>query len=199
MTQPSRPDITPGEAPADSSIALLERVRAGEQAALELLLARYLPRLRRWAHGRLPGWARDLADTHDLVQETLVRTFTRLEHLEVRGDRALDAYMRQVLVNRIREEVRRAGRRFEHTTLSSDLPGGHPSPLEAAVGSETWARYQQALMRLRPADRDIVIARVERGWTNDEIAERFAKPSANAARMAVERALFRLAVEMRGV
>lgn len=164
---------------------------------MELLLARYLPRVRRWARGRLPQWARDLADTNDLVQDTLVRTFKRLDDFENRGDGALDAYLRQVLLNRIREEVRRAGRRVEHTALSTGLPADQTSPLEAAVGSETWARYRQALTALRPLDREIVVARVELGWDNDRIAQAFGKPSANAARMAVERALFRLAREMR--
>ncbi|MDP2320142.1 MAG: sigma-70 family RNA polymerase sigma factor [Acidobacteriota bacterium] len=197
-SQPPSPDQRPpGHAPADSTTVLLQRVQAGDEGAMELLLARYLPRLRRWARGRLPQWARDLADTNDLVQDTLVRTFRRLDDFENRGDGALDAYLRQVLLNRIREEIRRAGRRVEHTALSTGLPADQTSPLEAAVGSETWARYRQALTALRPLDREIVVARVELGWDNDRIAQAFGKPSANAARMAVERALFRLAREMR--
>ena len=197
MNQPRDPECALDELPADSSVALLARVRDGDKAALDELLARYVPRLRRWAHGRLPVWARGLADTSDVVQETLVRTFTRLETFEVRGDRALDAYLRHVLFNRIREEVRRAGRRPNPTTLSSSIESDQDSPLEFAVGRETWSRFQDALTRLKPGDRDLVVARVERGWSNEQIAEAFGKPSANAARMAVERALFRLAREMR--
>lgn len=183
--------------PADTTTELLQKVQAGDEAALELLLARYLPRLRRWARGRLPHWARDLADTGDLVQDVLVRTFKRLDDFENRGDGALDGYLRHVLLNRIREEIRRSGRRCEHTSLSTGLPADQTSPLEAAVGSETWVRYRQALAVLRPSDREIVIARVEHGWDNVQIAKAFGKPSPNAARMALERALFRLAREMR--
>jgi RNA polymerase sigma-70 factor (ECF subfamily) len=186
-----------GHSPADTTTELLQKVQAGDEAALELLLARYLPRLRRWARGRLPQWARDLADTGDLVQDTLIRTFKRLDDFENRGDGALDGYLRQVLLNRIREEIRRSGRRCEHTSLSTGLPADQTSPLEAAVGSETWMRYRQSLAVLRPIDREIVIARVEHGWDNLQIAKAFGKPSANAARMALERALFRLAREMR--
>ena len=58
-----------------SSVTLLERARAGDRAALESLIVRYLPRVQRWASGRLPRWARDMADTQDLVQETLFQTF----------------------------------------------------------------------------------------------------------------------------
>ena len=49
-------------ASADSTQQLLHRIRAGDDAARERLLARYLPMLRRWAHGRLPSYARDLGD-----------------------------------------------------------------------------------------------------------------------------------------
>ena len=49
---------------------------------------RYLPRLSRWASGRLPRWARDLSDTDDLVQDTLIRSVANLGHFEARGEGA---------------------------------------------------------------------------------------------------------------
>ena len=70
--RPARPD-PPDD--AHSSLCLLQQAQAGDQDALNRLVARYLPRLKRWAAGRLPVWARDLSDTQDLVQETLVRAF----------------------------------------------------------------------------------------------------------------------------
>ena len=48
----------------EPTLTLLQRLRAGDAAARERLVARYLPRLTRWAHGRLPTGARDLSDTH---------------------------------------------------------------------------------------------------------------------------------------
>ena len=74
MQNPAAPlvDRPASLADTESSLALLERARAGDRQALETLTARYLPRLRRWASGRLPRWARDLADTEDLVQETVL-------------------------------------------------------------------------------------------------------------------------------
>jgi RNA polymerase sigma-70 factor (ECF subfamily) len=94
-----------------SSLTLLERAQAGDREALEALVARYLPRLQRWATGRLPRRARDIADTQDLVQETFFRTFKAIDRFEARGDAALQAYLRQAILNRIREELRRARRR----------------------------------------------------------------------------------------
>src|SRR5262245_26983886 len=71
---------------AETSLALLERVRLGDKDALEALLRRYVPALRRWARGRLPRWARDLADTEDLVQETVVRGLRNLPTFEYRHE-----------------------------------------------------------------------------------------------------------------
>jgi RNA polymerase sigma-70 factor (ECF subfamily) len=179
-----------------SSLTLLERARAGDRAALESLVARHLPRLQRWASGRLPRWARDMADTQDLVQETLFQTFKRIEAFEPRGEGALQAYLRQAVLNRIREELRRAKRRPPKSELDPEAEGNARSPLEEAIGHEAVERYEQALARLRPADRELVVARIELGYTNQEIAELLDKPTPNAARMAAERAIVRLAKEM---
>ena len=180
-----------------SSLTLLDRARAGDRAALESLIARYVPRLQRWASGRLPRWARDLADTHDLVQETLLQTFKRIEQFEPRGEGALQAYLRQAILNRIRDELRRAKRRPVRGELDSQVQGEGRSPLEEAIGEEALERYERALAKLRREDREAIVARIELGYTNDEIAELLGKPTANAARMTVERAIMRLAKEMR--
>jgi RNA polymerase sigma-70 factor (ECF subfamily) len=184
------------EPPLDSSLTLLERARAGDRAALDVLVARYLPRLERWASGRLPQWARDLADTQDLVQETLFQTFQRIETFESRGEGALQAYLRQAVLNRIRDELRRAKRRPSKTGLDSQVEGDGRSPLEEAIGQEAIERYEHALAALRPEDRDLVVARIELGYTYQEMAEVLHKPTANAARMAAERAIIRLVKEL---
>ena len=45
-------------------------------------------------------------------------------------------------------------------------------------------------------DRELVVARIELGYTYKEMAELLHKPTANAARMAAERAIIRLATEL---
>ena len=182
---------------ADSTLDLLERARAGDREALESLAARYLPRVRRWATGRLPRWARDLADTSDLVQETVVQTFKNIGTIEVRDEGALQAYLRQALLNRIRDEIRRAGRRPALAELDSQVPDGGPSPVEAAIGQQALDRYERALGQLRPEDREAIVARLELGCDHEEIAQLMGKPTANAARVALHRALVRLADVMR--
>jgi len=189
---PSREDAS-----ATASLVLLERVRAGDTAALNRLLDRYLPRLSRWASGRLPQWARDLSDTDDLVQDTLIRSVANLDHFEARGQGALQAYLRGAVMNRIRDEIRRRRRSPNMGPLDSTIPAAGRSPLETAIGAETLAKYDRALDRLEAETREAVIARIEMGCSYAEIAELLDKPSADAARMTVSRALVRLAEEMR--
>lgn len=196
MAEGTKSSPSPNEARPASSLTLLELAQAGDQAALETLIARYRPRLARWASGRLPRWARDIADTQDLVQETLFQTFRRIERFENRGDGALQAYLRHAILNRIREELRRWKRRPPRVELDSQAENDDRSPLEEAIGREALGRYERALAALRPEDREVIVARVELGYTNQQIADLLNKPSANAARMAIERAIVRLARAM---
>jgi RNA polymerase sigma factor (sigma-70 family) len=186
-----------GQSDVDRSLDLLRRARGGDQDALDLLAAQYLPRLRRWATGRLPGWTRDLAETDDIVQESMLKTFRRLGEIDVEHEGALQAYLRQAVMNRIRDHVRTAARRPVVSALDSHHPSTAASPLEAAIGAEAMERYERALAALKPDDRAAIIGRIELDYTNDELAVALNKPSANAARMSVERALVRLATEMR--
>lgn len=181
---------------AESTFHLIERARQGDRDALERLFTRHLKPLQRWARGRMPRWARDLADTDDLVQETLTQTFKQLEHFETRGVSALRAYLRQAVMNRIRDELRRKARRPSFTDLEGIAADGAQSPLEQAIGSEAVERYERGLQRLTVEEREAIIARVELGYTYDELAEALGKPTSEAARKAARRALLRLAAEM---
>src|SRR6187551_3533370 len=125
----------------DATAELLERARAGDEAALNRLFERHLPMIRRWASGRLPRWARDIADTPDLVQETMLQTLKHLNSFEHRGEGALQAYLRQAVVNRIRGEIRKRAARGVPETLDSSVEDDGTSPLEAAVGQQTLAQY----------------------------------------------------------
>jgi len=196
MPDQSGPTAPPASANAESTFELLGRARTGDEAALNTLIGRYLPALRRWAHGRLPGRARGIAETEDLVQESVTRAFSRLGEFEHRGSGALFAYLRQAVLNQLRDEIRRADRRPRAESLDSQAIDPSPSPLDAAIGSEAAARYDAALGRLRPDEREAVVGRLELGCTYEELAQALGKPSADAARMAVTRALVRLAEEM---
>jgi RNA polymerase sigma-70 factor (ECF subfamily) len=171
---------------------LIRLANTGDQAAADRLFARYSPALLRWARGRLPHWARDIADTHDIVQDALMQTFRNLDGFEYRGEGALHHYLRTAVRNGIREEVRRRRRRGEHETLDPAMEDDAPSPLEAAIGRESFDRYDNGLEQVSAEERELIIGRFELGLSYREIADALGKPSEDAARMAVARALVRL-------
>jgi len=176
----------------ESTQQLLDLVRQADRDALERLYVRCLPPLRRWARGRLPAAARGALDTQDLVQDTVVNSLRRLDQFDSRHEGALQAYLRQAVLNRIRDEARRFSRRPVPTELSESFQSDAASPLDIAIGREGMARYEAALQRLRPTDREAIIGRLELQHDYQELAIILGKPNANAARVAVTRALARL-------
>jgi RNA polymerase sigma factor (sigma-70 family) len=194
MSPPGHPSMA--EDPSESTVELLDRFKAGDSKALETLLQRHLPRLRRWASGRLPRNAREGGDTEDLVQETIVRTLKTLGKFEYRREGALQAYLRQAVANGIRDRLRHAGRRPIRAPLEYEARSTDQSPLDEAIGQEAAERYDQALAGLDPDDREAIVGRLELGYDYVELALALGKPSADAARMAVRRAVLKLATRM---
>ncbi len=185
--------VEPGtQKPLETTFELLDRVRRGERDALDRLFERCLPALRRWARGRLPAAARGALDTQDLVQDTILNALRRLDQFESRHEGALQAYLRQAVLNRIRDEARKYSRRPSATELTDSQPADAASPLDIAIGRQGVERYEAALQKLRPSDREAIVGRLELQYDYKELAVVLGKPNANAARVAVTRALARL-------
>jgi len=176
----------------EPTIELVFRARDGDRLAIEALLQRCLPDLKRWAHGRLPASARGSLDTSDLVQETVLHVLRRLDHFEPRHVGAMQAYLRMSVINRIRDEVRKVTRHPAPGELSSDLVSDDTSPFEVTVREEAYRRYRTALDGLPSRERAFIVARIEAQWTISQIATHFGIVSPDAARMAITRALKRL-------
>ncbi len=183
---------TPYEEPTGN---LLNRLAAGEEDARSALVSRYLGPLERFARGRLPLGARDLVDTGDIVQEVLVRVLGNLDHFNNQGVGALFGYFRRAVLNRLRDEARRVSRTPPREPMG-EQPGHLPSPLEELLGRESVERFEGALALLASDEQALLVARIEMGLTYPEIARDFGKPSADAARMAVGRALAKLSRHM---
>jgi RNA polymerase sigma factor (sigma-70 family) len=177
------------------TIELVTRARTGDMTAMQALLERCLAPLKRWAHGRLPPAARGRLDTGDLVQEAALHVLGNLKTFEPRHVGSMQAYLRQSVVNRICDEVRRLYRQPQ----PAELPDGHPSdrssPEEDAIRAEEYEHYREAVSRLVPKDRALIVARIEMQWSLTEIAHRYDLPTVDAARMAVSRAVRRLTAE----
>jgi RNA polymerase sigma-70 factor (ECF subfamily) len=184
-------------ADATSTQELVRRFQTGHQESLERLWSRYLPRLKRWAHGRLPRGGRSAASTDDLIQDAFVRSLAHLRTLEPRSPHGVFAYLRMIIMNQVRDYARQTKRR----PVGEELHEAHavdagPSALDQVVGQETMDRYTRALATLAEEDQDIILAFVELRLKDKELAELFQKPSPDAARMARNRAVARLARAM---
>lgn len=137
-----------------------------------------------------------MIDTEDLVQDALAKTLLHIDNFNPRHEGALQAYLRQGVLNRIRDEIRAAERRPVAVEIRDHQPDSGTSPLEDLIGRRAIERYETALQQLRSWDREAIVARLEMGFSYDEVAQALGKKSANAARMAVTRALVRLAEVM---
>jgi RNA polymerase sigma-70 factor (ECF subfamily) len=184
-----------GAADALTSVELLARAKSGDEAALNELFARYLPRLRRWAHGRLPASARAGLDTQDMVQDAMARVVPHLATFEPLHDGGFYGYLRTTVQHRIQDQIAWAKRR-PTDVLASDRPTDETSPIEHAIGGEALERYEAALARLSKGDREAIVLRIELGLPYAEVAQALGKPSIAAAHVAVSRALVKLAKEM---
>ncbi len=182
----------------NTSRYLFARVRLGDASALNLLVSRYLPRLRRWAHGRLARWARSGIGTSDLLQDAVLRSLPKISTFDPRGERALGAFLEKVVQNRIRDEYRKVGRKPIPRGLSDTMIDPRPSPLDRVLSAEQEHRYRAALAVLSPGDRELIVAHLELDYTHEQLAI-MTNRSTNAARMALQRATRRLVERMRDV
>jgi len=180
----------------ETTASLLELTRQGDSVARDRLAQRYLPILMRWARGRLPAWARDLSDTDDLVQVTLMKALDKVSGFEPRREGAFLAYLRTILMNQIRDHIRRASRKPVIDELDETVADDEPSPLEETIGREALDRYEAALAQLPERQREAVVLRIELGFTHQQVADAVGCPSESAARMMVSRALAQLAEKM---
>lgn len=181
---------------AESSIELVDRLQRGDADAMDRLFARYLRPLKRWAHGRLPPYARSLSDTQDIVQDGIVRVLANLGTFRPQRTGSFHKYLRMAVMSQVLDEIRRAGRRPAGVELDHELPSGLPSPYELAVRQEDREVYEQALDQLSDDDRELVIGRLEWGLSYAELAQALSRPSVDAARVAARRAAVKLAETM---
>lgn len=170
---------------------LLRGAKGGNREALEALLARYRPRLERWASGRLPNYARSLFDTGDLVQETLLKALEHFDTFEIRPG-GFEAYVRRAVLNRVRDQVRWARSREGSEVISDRVYDPMPSPLENAIGADVVRQYEEAMTQLSDEERQLLHLRIELDLSYEEITAMLGRPNTNATRVAIQRALHKL-------
>lgn len=168
---------------------LLRGIREGDRSAEQRLYDRCLPLLRRWAHGRMPRGARDISDTDDLVQVTLLRALRHLDEFASSGSGSFLAYLRQILLNEVRAELRKHRRRGDSVDIDEANPAdAGDSVVENLIGHERLRAYERALGALERHQQEIVVMRLEFGMSYAEIGFETGG-SADAVRMTLARAL----------
>ncbi len=183
--------MEPSTAAQHTTAWLLDRARGGDDAARAALVARLEPLLRRFARGRVPLLLRAEGDTGDLVQATWLRVLGRLDAIEASHPGAFFAYLRQALINGLREGLRRHAR-------SRVAPGADPEAAlddlaaAASVAPDDWLAWEQSLARLPAEHRGLVLMRFEFGMSFAEIATELGE-TPDGVRMKLNRAIARMA------
>ena len=187
--------------PPSSEQLLLDRVLSGDVSAINDFFARYTLWLRKRFRGRLPRWARSGTSTSDLVQDVLMNTYRRINWFESRHVYALRAYLRRALENRLRDELRSATRRLDIKHGLARMERSRPLENSAPQyrhlrNEEMWKRYRDGLKALKDRDRRLIVGRAELGYSYKQLAAIDGRPSADAARKALKRAVIRLSEAM---
>lgn len=176
---------------------LLEQARRGDVVAREALFGRYRRALARFLHARLPYSERVLLETEDLVQEVSALAFAGLHRFEYRGIGSFWRYLRRIGMNQVLKAARRGTRRpWTVGEPPEDLafpPESGDSPIDCLLLKEDFAAFEVALDLVPERVREALLLRFELGIDFGTIAHECGFASADAARMAVCRAVARIA------
>jgi len=164
-----------------ADLALVERLRVGDAAALEALMERYASRVYRLAHGIL----RNSADAEEVVQDVFLTLFQKIHTFE--GRSALASWIYRVTTNAAL--IKRRGRKTDREVsidaqLPTFLPDGHragdrafiwadwsQTPEADLLSQETRAILERAIDELPVPYRTVLVLRDVEGLSSEEVAE----------------------------
>jgi RNA polymerase sigma-70 factor (ECF subfamily) len=153
----------------DPDRELVERARAGERAAFDLLVARYQRRLLRLVLRLL----RDQAEAEDVVQETFLRAYRALPRF--RGDAAFYTWLYRIALNGARNAIlRRRQRTGPHGVAPSQLPAPVPeigTPESMLLSKQVMQTIDAAMEALPLELRTAIALREIEGLSYEEIAQ----------------------------
>jgi RNA polymerase sigma-70 factor (ECF subfamily) len=189
-----------------STSDLIRRCREGDQAARDLLFARYRHYLWLLAQAQIGGKLRARCDPSDLVQQTLLEAFRDFAGFNGAHEAELLAWLRQILAHNLFNEARHQGAQrrdaarqisldelqagLDHSsmTLGRCLAASAPSPSQTAGQREAAVQLADTLARLPEDYQTVLLLRVFEGLPAEEVAERMGR-TAGAIRMLQLRAL----------
>lgn len=153
----------------DPDRELVERARAGERAAFDLLVARYQRRLLRLVLRLL----RDPAEAEDVVQETFLKAYRALPRF--RGEAAFFTWLYRIALNGARNAVqRRRQRNGPQGIAPSQAPAPPPeigTPESMLLSKQVMQAIDAALEALPLELRTAIVLREIEGLSYEEIAQ----------------------------
>ncbi|MEM7231280.1 MAG: sigma-70 family RNA polymerase sigma factor [Planctomycetota bacterium] len=208
MTNQQGDEGAPDESdtPADFglTIQLVEEARGGDDAALDALFSRYLPRVRQIVALRTGHRLRQFVDVEDLVQDALVEVLRGLDKFEARSEGSFRNWLARCVESQIAMRAREANAKkrgsgnvrrmgdFGSVLHSSIFPGQHDTPSALARGNELADSLESALLEMPSHYRELIILRCICSMEYAEIATAMGFDQETAARMAFSRALKKL-------
>ena len=146
----------------DRTESLVVRAQQGDRTAFTGLMERHRDSLVAAVTSRLGSHLRKRIDAHDVLQETALRAFARIEHFQWLGPESFSRWLHRIAVNVIRELAKRE-RRIVLIPRSGDVPHDGVTQGTAMRRNERFDRLRRALDTLSSDYRQvIVLARLER-------------------------------------
>ena len=174
----------------------IRRVRAGENDAFGFLVEKYGGRIARL----VAGYVRNEEDARDVVQDSFLKAFARLDRFD--GRSSFYTWVYRIAANTAMDHNKKVRRRPTPLPLeparednpwpSADPPAPGPSPVQGAVRSELRARIDEALEELPDMYREVIVLRELEGLSYDDIAR-----TLQLSRGTVESRIFRARERLR--
>ncbi len=170
--------------------ALLARSRDGHRASFDALVQSQADELDKYVRLRLGTHLREYVEVDDVLQEAYARAFQSLGTFRDQDERSFRRWLRRIAENVILEIVRRQ-RRDQVVFLERDVPSADPSPSKTVRREERFDRFQDALRKLPPDYREVVLLSRIEGLRIKEIAQRMNRTPKAVAHL-LARAMTRL-------
>jgi len=186
---------------------LVALAKDGDKAAIDQLCSVYSDRVRWMVRFRMGGELRSKLESMDLVQETLIRALNGLNGFTYKNEGDLIRWLSRIAENELKRKVRRLHadkrdirREVRHggdTEVTECMRAVHDGPIQTTTPSvilsrkEDLAQLEQAIDRLKPEHRQVIVLNKIDGLSYKEIGDKLGK-SADAVGMLLSRAMVAL-------
>jgi RNA polymerase sigma-70 factor (ECF subfamily) len=161
---------------SQSDRLLIERVQAGDMKAAEAIFRRYHAPI----YGLVSRMMRKGPETEDLVQDVFLKTFKGIGGFK--GASSFKTWLYQIATNTCLNQLARAERKYIHDSLEQStgddgeltwgerLASSDPQPEETALAAEVFRRVDEAIDKLSPEFKAVLILRDMHDFTYDDMA-----------------------------